>query len=367
METDRLLRSFQETLALSTKGALKDKTRMAIRRSQVYPEGFTAPSKTYGRKGSILVEPSPSLDSAHRHRGDGRVAVLNFAHPTIPAGGMTGSMATQEGYLCQCTNLYPCLAGQAVSAPYYGYHKALGHPFGSDRLIYSRDITVFKDSFLRVLKPPAWFDVDIITCSPPIPGNARSDRKELKQRLKKRMVNILEAAAANEVQVLILGAFGCGTSKNPPEVAASAFYEAIDEGRYPFLFKKIVFAIKGVPENRMAFQAAFDAAPLPGPYPLSHADGASAGTVPVPPPGDLYTNTVYASPELLGVDVEKMEEQLQALKGTQKFCPKCGSANIPESSFCGTCGARLPAGGQAKKGRRSDVPIALVYAPPDRM
>ncbi len=293
MEIQKQVQSFRETLALSTKGVLKDKTRMAIRYSKVYHEDFAAPAKLYGPEGKalakqspylftgptrrpimhwhgqVLVEPSSTLNAARRYRDEERVAVLSFAHPTIPAGGTTGSMATQEGYLCQCTNLYPCLTSQPISDLYYGYNKTLGHPFGSDRLIYSRDITVFKDSSLRVLDPSAWFDVDIITCSAPLLTKGQINRKELILRLKKRMANILEAAAANGVQVLILGAFGCGASKNPPEVVASAFYEAIEEGLFVARFQKIVFAIKGAPENLLAFQAAFSTEPLPPPQPAA--------------------------------------------------------------------------------------------------
>ena len=46
MEIQKQVQSFRETLALSTKGVLKDKTRMAIRYSKVYHEDFAAPAVT---------------------------------------------------------------------------------------------------------------------------------------------------------------------------------------------------------------------------------------------------------------------------------------------------------------------------------
>ena len=61
--------------------------------------------------------------------------------------------------------------------------------------------------------------------------------------------------------IFILGAFGCGAFKNPPEVVAQAFYEVIYEMGYKKYFKRIVFAIKPSGpycKNIEAFSKRFD-------------------------------------------------------------------------------------------------------------
>lgn len=66
--------------------------------------------------------------------------------------------------------------------------------------------------------------------------------------------------------MLILGAFGCGAFKNPPELVAKAFKTVISENHYDECFRKIVFAIKSSNnddpfepcQNLMAFEFEFD-------------------------------------------------------------------------------------------------------------
>ena len=66
--------------------------------------------------------------------------------------------------------------------------------------------------------------------------------------------------------MLILGAFGCGAFKNPPEIVAQAFRDVLLEEHYDTCFTDIVFAIKSSNgndpfkpcPNLMAFQLAFD-------------------------------------------------------------------------------------------------------------
>ena len=89
-----------------------------------------------------------------------------------------------------------------------------------------------------------WFNVDIITCAAPyIAKHKYTNKTALKELFKDRIKNIFEAAIDNDVEVIILGAFGCGAFKNPTEVVAKAFHEMIEENNYGNYFEKIVFAI----------------------------------------------------------------------------------------------------------------------------
>ena len=71
-----------------------------------------------------------------------------------------------------------------------------------------------------------------------------------------RAKRICEVAAANGVDTLVLGAFGCGAFCNDPWVVANAFKDALTEmGGY---FETIEFAIASAPgtesENFRAFR-----------------------------------------------------------------------------------------------------------------
>jgi uncharacterized protein (TIGR02452 family) len=68
--------------------------------------------------------------------------------------------------------------------------------------------------------------------------------EELRTLHEHRWRCILAVAAQHEADVLILGAFGCGAFKNPPDIVAKAFHDVIQESNYQSYFDHIVFAIK---------------------------------------------------------------------------------------------------------------------------
>ena len=173
--------------------------------------------------------------------------MLNFANPENPGGGVQNGAMAQEECLCRSSNLYPCLCDKSVFNEFYLYHRNLRSFFYSDRLIYTKGVTVFKDdSDVPQLMPEnEWFQVDVITCSAPyIARRKYTNQAALKELFKSRIKNIFEAAVDNGAEVLVLGAFGCGAFKNPPEIVAKAFHEVIEENAYQTKFKRIVFAIK---------------------------------------------------------------------------------------------------------------------------
>lgn len=132
---------------------------------------------------------------------------------------------------------------------FYEYHKEKCDTFFSDRIIYSRNVTVFKtdDEVPQMMPQDKWFQVDVLTCSAPyIKGRRYTNKAALLDLFESRIQNILDVARDNSVDVLIFGAFGCGAFGNPPDLVAKAFYNVLEDmnGMYKTFFKKIVFAIK---------------------------------------------------------------------------------------------------------------------------
>ena len=56
-----------------------------------------------------------------------------------------------------------------------------------------------------------------------------------------RIRRIFEVAVVNENEVLILGAFGCGAFRNPPEIVAKVFYNVMQD--YLGCFDTIEYAV----------------------------------------------------------------------------------------------------------------------------
>lgn len=247
-----LITCFQDTLEKSYSWPLKLKTVKAQMSNKVYKEGFVAHVPPRKEHAHISVESCTSFVAAKKYRHLGKVAVLNFANPVNPGGGVQLGAMAQEECLCRSSNLYACLSVSNVCKDYYVYHRELNNSFYSDRLIYTKNVTVFKDDndVPKMLPKEEWFNVDVITCAAPYLTKLKyTNSTALLSLFKKRIKNIFEAARDNKVDVIILGAFGCGAFKNPPLIVAEAFRQVICEQNYINAFKLIVFAIKPTGPN----------------------------------------------------------------------------------------------------------------------
>ena len=114
----------------------------------------------------------------------------------------------------------------------------------SGTVSYSESELILYDGAEMYLNQP--YFVDVITCAAPFFSGSGYilPNGDLQHLFKRRIRNIFEVAIENQVEVLILGAFGCGAFHNPPDVVADAFREILLEGRYINAFDEIVFAVK---------------------------------------------------------------------------------------------------------------------------
>lgn len=252
MKEDVLITCFKETLAISCSELLHSKTINAQNSNKIYEENFLSNNKIYDKKAIITVEDNSILAAAKRHRGNGKIAVLNIADPIVPGGNVNNGDMTVEGILCRSTNLYACLECDNVEEGYYEYHRKMDNEYYSDKIIYTKNITVFKnnDDIPKLMHQLDWLDVDIISCS--VPNNkAFVDEKAMFSLYKKRIKNIFEAAIDNGIDVLILGAFGCDGISDHSKGIVDIFHQLIIENNYNLLFKKIVFPIKVFDNNSL--------------------------------------------------------------------------------------------------------------------
>ena len=224
------------------------------------PEDFRG-EKYYDDSAIIKVTNRDTFTAAKEYANiinstnEGFVGVLNFASSTNPGGGVTKGSTAQEECLCRCSNLYLTLYQEKCIREYYNVNKKYMSNIGSDAIIYSRNVYVFKDKDYNMLPVEDRFYVDVLTCAAPnLRENPRNqyntDASEEKLTLTdeelynihvKRARNILNVAVKNEDDYLILGAFGCGAFRNNPEIVAKAYKDVLQD--YMYCFKVIDFAI----------------------------------------------------------------------------------------------------------------------------
>lgn len=260
MDRNDLITCFNDTFEISNSERLRDLTEKAKQSNRVYFENFVSNKNRSKHNAEIIVEANTTFAAAKKYGEFGKIAVLNFANPEVAGGGVTNGAMAQEECLCRSSNLYACINDHNVFSDYYAYHRNNRNYFYSDRLIYTKDVTVFKndDEIPQMMPENEWFNVDVITCAAPYLGKQRhTNHAVLFDVYKNRIKNIFEAAKDNDIEVLILGAFGCGAFKNPPSLMAQAFYKVICEQEYLRIFKKIVFAIKTTGENCPNYNAFF--------------------------------------------------------------------------------------------------------------
>ena len=222
------------------------------------------------KKANIVVSSKRSLEAAEPYAKQGKkVCVLNFASASNPGGGVVHGSSAQEECICRCTTLYPCLNLSAMWDAFYMPHRKADNPLYNNDCIYTPNVCVFKSdtNFPELLPKAEWWTVNILTCAAPNlrerPSNAMNPNAgtttakisatELEKLLTSRVRRIFEVAVAHGNEVLILGAFGCGAFRNPPELVAKVFRSVMQD--YLGCFEVIEYAVYHTERELANFEA----------------------------------------------------------------------------------------------------------------
>lgn len=249
----KLIEIFQDTLNMMEENpSLMKVLAKSAQGTHLYKaeDPIEAPDRsvTADRNCEITVTPYRTFEAAQKlckkYPGK-RVGVLNFASATNPGGGVIHGAFAQEECLCRCSTLFPVLDADALWDPYYRFHRDQDGTLYTDACIYTPAVKVIKTDVEEPERMPEkdWYDVDVITCAAP---NLRFDpdavnAKGLLELHLSRGQRILQVAAANWVDVLVLGAFGCGAFRNNPKIVADAYRQLMD--LYRNYFTAIEFAV----------------------------------------------------------------------------------------------------------------------------
>lgn len=235
-----------DTLNQCGQQPLKDAIIQSINKQYiVYHEDNIRQPKTNDSNTRYIVSEKRSFEAAMNYPGK-KIAVLSFAN-NHSIGGAPFSAGAQEESLCRCSTLYPCL--KALENEFYNRHihlfeKSILNHIGNDDLIYTPDVVVFKTDertdpvYPQMMNQSDWYRVNVITCAAPELRHGPMPKNYI-DIIHSRIQKILDVAAKEKNEVLILGAFGCGAFKNPLDVVAKTFRELLKD----YSFDTVEFAM----------------------------------------------------------------------------------------------------------------------------
>ena len=175
--------------------------------------------------------------------------VLNFANRQTPGGGVTRGAGAQEENIFRRSNLF-------LSLYQFHYHGVeLGIPqrqeqYPMDRNtggVYSPNITVFRgletEGYPLLEQPYSLGIATVAAMNRPMLKDADHIAEYLVEPVRQKIRTIFRIALKHGHDAIVLGAWGCGAFKNPPQHIALLFHEVMDENEFINRFKKVTFAI----------------------------------------------------------------------------------------------------------------------------
>ena len=231
---------------------LRESIEQSIKLTKLYLEGHkfvlnntAIKSKDY----NIIITPDRTLEAVYKYYvlndNKGKIGVLNFASAKHPGGGVLKGAKAQEESICRISTLYSCLNTEFLKDNYYSYHIEKKKEY-SDRIIYIPNVLVFKsddNDFCQILDEKNWYNIDVISCAAHNQKAYKVVYEKLKEINYNKIKAIIECAVENNIDNLILGAFGCGAFANDPKLVSKTFKKILIDEKYYKYFENVHFAI----------------------------------------------------------------------------------------------------------------------------
>ena len=97
--------------------------------------------------------------------------------------------------------------------------------------------------FILILEEKDWYNIDVISCAAHNQKAYKVEYEKLKEINYNKIKAIIECAVENNIDNLILGAFGCGVFANDPKLVSKTFKKILIDENYYKYFENVHFAI----------------------------------------------------------------------------------------------------------------------------
>lgn len=224
-------------------------TAYSVQNTTIYNSDHIFPQLSKEVSPKFLTEDLDSVSAIFKHHSN-KIAVLNFASFKNPGGAFLNGARAQEECLCHESNLYNILS-QFQDGFYKPNLKCLNRSLYQNKALYSKDVLFLHNQ--QELK------CDVITCAAPNYKAAHRFKGVQSQEnfttLESRIKFVIDIAEEQQVETLILGAFGCGVFGQDPKEVAQLFKKYLAKTSY---IHNVIFAIpnKGNP-NYSIFKCIF--------------------------------------------------------------------------------------------------------------
>lgn len=233
---ERIAEAKKHTALMNT--VFPNETAASVQGAKIYEEGegrdLEIPEARFESTETRVMTGSP-VRALYGGAAPDKVTMLDagaFMHPA--AGFMKGSMG-QEEMLCSESNLFNIL--QQFNEAYYRENRAYfrGGLF-TDRALFVPDVAFSRNGEMRTA------NVELVAA----PNRTRAlensrGTEECDADLKRRIETVFRIAAANETDLLVVNAFGCGGLGNDPEMVAGLFESWLSE--HPGVFQTVIFSV----------------------------------------------------------------------------------------------------------------------------
>jgi len=215
--------------------------------------------RRYNHPFKVFISHTRILEAAKRRSSeykDSRIGMVNFASAVNPGGGVIKGRDTQEESLCRCTTLYPCLCTTRLIEEYYSNNRMEGNQLYIDACIFTPGIICIKTDteYPRLVPEQEWFMVDVISCSVANPGGNLKNTVSLPAEtglfmeefkrieiLTKQIRGILQVAADNRIDILILGVLNNNVFCDSSNMILDILKKSLKE--YEYSFKAVELAL----------------------------------------------------------------------------------------------------------------------------
>jgi len=183
-----------------------------------------------GGSHNIEVVSSDTVSAIIALREHGTVCALNMASYRRPGGGVINGAKAQEECLYRCSNL-----GTLDTNMYY--------PLSDEAAVYTKNAVFFKDVNYDYMPEVICDVVTIAAYNFNEKGLSRLEFTDYEAQTKRKIRFMLKLANENQIDSVVLGAWGCGVFDNDPFEMATMFKEVLIGENYASLFKLVRFAV----------------------------------------------------------------------------------------------------------------------------